>query len=225
MASTNARPPVAWRNKNPGNIRYVPSIQWQGQVGPGDGGFVRFRTAEHGFRALARQVMTYKERDRLDTVRKILTKWAPPVGYADGKSYTQNTEGYILKVARDMGVGPDDALSVQDADTMFALVKAIADYEDGAGWTWDDETIREGLRMAGFDLPPPPLHRTPEAKVGASAIAATTAGAILQDAVPHLPVLGSFVETVGPWIVAGAVALIVAWIALRAYERRRGMAE
>lgn len=211
-----AKIPLAWRNNNPGNIRFVPAIKWQGQIGVGDGGFVLFATPQHGFRALARQIMTYKERDKLDTVRKILTKWAPPVGYANGKSYTQNTEAYIRKVALDMGVHPDQPLQVQDARVMFSLVKAIADYEDGPRWTWDDETIREGLRMAGFDVGAPPAQRTPEVQVGIAAAIA----AILQQIAPYLPAIGSFLDQVGPGVALAAALVVIGAAVLFAYRRR-----
>jgi hypothetical protein len=185
-APKGGRPPLAWRNNNPGNIRFVPAIQWQGQLGEGEGGFARFRTPQHGFRALARQLMTYRERHELDTLRKILTRYAPPKGAAAGRTYEQNTSGYIARVARDMGVSADDVLSVQEWRTMLALVRAIADYEDGAGWRWPEQTIVDGLRMAGFDVPPPPAHRTPEMQVAAAATGAAGIGAVVAEVAPAL---------------------------------------
>jgi hypothetical protein len=218
------RAPLAWRNANPGNIRFVPSIQWQGQEGEGEAGFVRFRTPEHGFRALARQLMTYKERHNLDTLRKILTRYAPPEGSAGGKAYQQNTGGYIARVARDMGVGADDPLQVQDYRTMLALVKAIADYEDGAGWTWPEQTIIDGLRMAGFDAPPPPAHRTPEMQVAAAATGAASVGAVVAEVAPHVPLLSDLAQRVGVWGLAVLVVGVVVVLAYRRYAARRDAA-
>jgi hypothetical protein len=215
------RPPLAWRMNNPGNIRHARHINWQGQQGEGDGGFVRFKTPEHGFRALARQLMTYKERHGLDTVRKILTRYAPPEGSANGVSYSQNTEGYIAKVARDMGVSPDTLLDVQQWRTMFALMKAIADYEDGAGWTWPEQTILDGLRMAGFDVPAPPAHRTPEMQVAAAATGAAGVGAVVAEVAPHVPMLSDLAQRVGVWGLAVLVVAVVGVLAYRRYAARR----
>lgn len=221
---SNRRPPLAWRNNNPGNIRYVASIRWQGQEGEGELGFVRFRTPEHGFRALARQIMTYKERDRLDTVRKILARYAPPQGYANGKGYVQNTSGYIARVALDMGVSADAVLEVQNWRVMLNLLRAISDHEAGNGWSWPEEKIVEGLRMAGYDVPPPPIHTTSEARVAGGALAASTAAAALVEVGPHIPAVADLARAAGPWVVALVVALVAGWLVLRAYQRRREMA-
>jgi hypothetical protein len=215
------RPPLAWRNNNPGNIRFVASIRWQGQEGEGEGGFARFKTPEHGFRALARQLMTYKERHDLDTLRKILTRYAPPQGSAQGQAYTQNTAGYIDKVARDMRVSPDAPINVQDWRTMLSLVTAIADYEDGAGWKWPEQTILDGLRMAGFDAPAPPAHRTPEMQVAAAATGAAGVGAIVAEVAPHVPVLADLAQRVGVWGLAALVGVVVLVLAYRRYAARQ----
>jgi len=211
------KPPLSWRNNNPGNIEYNPANDWQGQEGPGEGGrFVRFRTRQHGWRALARLLMTYAERHNLRTVRGIIGRWAPPGENA--------TEAYIQRVARDLGVAPEDPIRVQDWRTMRALCWAIAMHE-GGNWPWPEDELDEGLRMAGFDLPAEPAARTPEMRVAASGVAAAAAGAVVQEVVPHLPVIGAFVQQVGPWVGLALVALVVGWVALRTYERRKGMAD
>ncbi|WP_223880896.1 hypothetical protein [Roseococcus microcysteis] len=73
-----------YRNRNPGNLDYHPSINWQGQIGRGDHWlpvaqqrFAAFETHEHGIRALARNLVTYQERHGLNTVRGIINRYAP----------------------------------------------------------------------------------------------------------------------------------------------------
>jgi len=211
------RPPLSWRNNNPGNIEYNRVNDWQGQIGPGEGGrFIRFRTRQHGWRALARLLMTYSERHQLRTVRKIIGRWAPP-----GEN---PTEGYVQRVARDLGVGPDDLIRVQDWQTMRALCWAIAMHE-GGNWPWPEDELDEGLRMAGFDLPAEPATQTPEVRVGGAAAAAAAAGVALQELGPHLPMVGQFVRDYGPWGAAVLVALVAGWAALRLYGRRRALAD
>ncbi|CAB4142456.1 virion protein [uncultured Caudovirales phage] len=223
-ATSNNRPPVSWRNNNPGNIRFVPSIKWQGQEGEGDGGFAKFKTPEFGFRALARQLMTYKERYGLDTLRKILNRWAPPNGFANGKSYEQNTSGYIEKVSKDMGVHPDDPLNVQNAATMLALVKAIADYEDGAGWKWPDHQMVEGLRLAGFDVPPVPVYQTgtvrTAAKVGAAGVAVQGIGPLTEGIAQAVPAM-SVLKDLAPWLAALIVVLVAGWFVWERIQKHR----
>ena len=124
--------PRSVRNNNPGNLIYVPTIKWLGQTGPedGQGRFAKFATPQHGWRACAKQIMTYKERYGLNTIRKIIDRWAPP--------NENNTEMYIRRVATALNVSPDETISVQDFATMKELVQAIADVESG-GYKWDEK--------------------------------------------------------------------------------------
>lgn len=150
-----ARAPVAIRNNNPGNLRFVPRVQWQGQTGAGDLGFARFATPAHGFRAAARQILTYADRDGLRTVRAIITRWAPPKGQANGVAYTQNTDGYVAAVAARLRVLADDPINVRDPVVMRGLLVAIAEHEAGLRWPfaghgWSDAMLDDGLRMAGL---------------------------------------------------------------------------
>jgi hypothetical protein len=233
--TTTRRPPVAVRNNNAGNLRYVESVRWQGQEGPGDGGFARFATVQHGFRAAARQIMTYSERDRIKTVAGIITRWAPPRGSAGGVAYTQDTGAYIRRVARELGVGPDDEIAVQDVRVMRTLLVAIAEHEAGLRWpfavhhgagyeAWTDATLDEGLRMAGFDLAPAPLPEQPVARDGAL-MAGTGIGAVtVAEVLPHVPALGDTLGRLGPWI-AGALILAVAAVVIwRRWTETRRMA-
>ena len=82
-------------NCNPLNIRYRSEGYWQGQA-PSRGcpQFCRFYDLKWGFRAAFRLMQTYYEHYHLDTVEKIVGRWAPP---------TENdTRGYVRFVVGDL---------------------------------------------------------------------------------------------------------------------------
>src|SRR5579871_2122772 len=62
--------PKGLRNHNPGNLRYVASIPWNGQIGDDGTGYAVFDSDEHGVRALGHQLGTYANRG-LTSVRQI----------------------------------------------------------------------------------------------------------------------------------------------------------
>lgn len=126
------------RNNNPGNIRYVRTTPWRGRVPhhlKKDKAFEEFESMALGYRALMITLRTYMQRDRLNTVRKIIARWAPPED-------NNHTEAYIATVCRATGFGSDQVLSFDKA-TAIALSKAISRVENGvpaisvdveAGW-------------------------------------------------------------------------------------------
>lgn len=143
--------PRGIRNHNPGNIEYSPATKWQGLADPPtDGRFCRFKAPAWGIRALARVLITYQDKHGLNTVRKIVTRWAPPV--------ENNTTAYVNAVARRVGVGPDMPISVHDYETLAPLAEAIIHHENGKQ-PYDKATIEEGLYLAGVVKPSRPLAK------------------------------------------------------------------
>lgn len=129
--------PRGIRNNNPGNIRHSAS-KWQGMAAQQtDPDFVQFISPEYGIRALARLLTIYYQRDGLNTVRKLITKYAP--------ASENNTDAYAQAVARAIGVTPDTIISVPQHIT--ALVEAIIRYENGQQ-PYQIEQIRTGVAMA-----------------------------------------------------------------------------
>jgi hypothetical protein len=98
---------------NVGNLRVPGSLQFQS-----------FATQDEGIRAVARQLSLYGDRDRLSTIRQIITKYAPPS--------ENDTAAYIKAVSARMGVAPDQSLNLRDKATMAALVSAITKQEGRA---------------------------------------------------------------------------------------------
>ena len=113
--------PRGIRNNNPGNIRHSGS-QWQGMAAQQtDPAFVQFVAPEYGIRALAKLLINYATRDGLNTVRQIISKYAP--------SNENDTDAYAQAVARALGVNPDTVISVPQH--LNALVEAIIQHENG----------------------------------------------------------------------------------------------
>ncbi|MFC5372874.1 hypothetical protein ACFPIF_09940 [Brevundimonas faecalis] len=175
------RPTRGVRNNNPGNIRRVSGVTWQGQAKEQtDAEFVVFVSPEMGVRALVRTLLTYNKAHKLASVRGIINRWAPPNGYANGRSYKQNTSAYIDAVAKELGralgetVNVDARLDVDSYRVMRALATAIIAHEN-SGHRYPDRVINEGLRLAGVtDAPSRPLLATGEvqgAVLGAGATA------------------------------------------------------
>lgn len=180
------RPTRGVRNNNPGNIRRVPGVTWQGQAKDqtADTSFVVFVSAEMGVRALIRTLLTYNKAHKLKSVRAIIGRWAPPRGFANGRSYTQNTAAYIDAVAgalsRALGrtINADEALDLDRAAVMRPLVEAIIAHENN-GYRYPASIIDEGLRLAGVsDAKPQPLLATGEAKGALITAPLAIAGAV-----------------------------------------------
>lgn len=133
--------PPGLRNNNPGNIR--PSKPpWNGTVGE-KGGFVVFDTMVHGIRALGKQLLAYYDRYKIDTVREAINRWAP--------QSENDTDAYVAFVAHVLEVDPDDKLNFRDYSTLYWMVVAIGEQENGHDaftHTVSDETLAAGVRAA-----------------------------------------------------------------------------
>lgn len=136
--------PRGVRNNNPGNIDRSSTV-WQGEdrsaaARQREPRFCVFTSAEFGFRALAKVLLTYQKDHGLRTVRAVINRWAPPV--------ENDTNAYVREVAKAVGVEPDTRIDVMQFRTTFALAKAIARHENGGNF-WPDATIAKGVEMAG----------------------------------------------------------------------------
>lgn len=119
-ASSGAGNTLADRNNNPGNIRPV-----------GGGGFRMFESALHGWSAMKNQLMRYftgKTTGRaLQTVRDIVSTWAPAGDNNDPDLYAKQVAGW-------MGVSPDAVLNLTNPNTMATLMQSMARKEGYSNW-------------------------------------------------------------------------------------------
>lgn len=132
--------PRGIRNNNPGNIDHNPANKWVGEL-PHDktieSRFCRFSTPEYGIRALAKILLNYQRKHGLNTIRKIISRWAPPV--------ENDTGAYAEQVAKACGVPPDADISV--GQLLPLLVPAIIKHENGQQ-PYTAEQIAAGVNMA-----------------------------------------------------------------------------
>lgn len=125
------------RNNNPGNIRHGTS-RWQGMsAAQPDKEYVTFDSPLYGIRAMAKLLTNYASRYGLDTIRGIITRWAPPI--------ENITASYIDNVSTRVGVLPDQKIDV--TARMVPLVKAIIQHENGQQ-PYTDEQIDQGIALA-----------------------------------------------------------------------------
>ena len=122
-------------NNNPLNIRRVVGTKWKGQrAEQTDNGFVQFSTIEFGLRAAFCLLRTYSTKYKLNCIRDIISRWAPP---------TENdTERYIRNVCLWTRLGGNERLTETEWPR---LVQAMARQECGV--ILDEDVIQKGYAL------------------------------------------------------------------------------
>jgi hypothetical protein len=123
------------KNNNPGNIRF-DGTRWQGEVTPSrDRSFKTFESAAWGYRAMFVVLNTYQRKYGLDTIAKMIARWAPPC--------ENDTAAYVAAVAHWSAVDADCRVTTTNRDMMVPIVAAMSRMENGtpalpadieAGW-------------------------------------------------------------------------------------------
>lgn len=112
-----------YRNNNPCNIR-ISTDKFQGEIQPSaDKEFKQFETMAYGYRAAFRVIRTYINNYKCDTIRKIISRWAP-------KS-ENHTENYIRVVSERSGIPADDPVYADTREMMIRIVAAMSYVENG----------------------------------------------------------------------------------------------
>ncbi|HFF8968204.1 lytic transglycosylase [Serratia marcescens] len=126
---SGANEPRGIRNNNPGNLNYV------GQNGAtledhATPRFARFNSAFEGFAALGKQIKAYYNGtskaagyQKLQSVEGIISRFAP--------ASENNTQAYINKLSKMLGVGRGDSLNIQDPQVLATLMNGITQIENG----------------------------------------------------------------------------------------------
>jgi hypothetical protein len=139
--------PRGIRNKNPGNLRR--SDPWVGLAADqSDPEFCRFDDHVFGLRALMIVLLTYSRRHKIDSVREVIARWAPP--------NENNTAAYVAQVAARLSTGPDDEINIEKRSTLIALTRAIVRHEngrppDGAPSDWYSQDLYDRAADLAFD--------------------------------------------------------------------------
>lgn len=129
--------PRGIRNNNPGNIRIVRGVTWQGQSATQtDGSFVQFDDPVYGIRAIARIMKSY-ERAGIDTIGAAINRWAPP--------NENDSDSYIDAVCDDCSIPANVPVSL--TSILSPLVRAIIRHENGVQ-PYTDDQIHRGVSLA-----------------------------------------------------------------------------
>lgn len=99
------------KNNNPGNLRAPGSVA----------GFQSFATENDGLRAIINQVGLYENRDKLTTIRGIISRYSP--------STENDTQALIANAAKRSGFGADQQLDPKNIDQLVKIVLAITKQE------------------------------------------------------------------------------------------------
>lgn len=126
---SGANEPRGIRNNNPGNLNYVGqnSATLEDHATPR---FARFNSAFEGFAALGKQIKAYYNGtskaagyQKLQSVEDIISRFAP--------ASENNTQAYINKLSKMLGVGRGDSLNIQDPQVLATLMNGITQIENG----------------------------------------------------------------------------------------------
>jgi len=137
---TTKQLPRGLRNNTPGNIEFSAD-QWQGIAGS-DGRFAKFADPKWGIRAMAKLLIVYQKKHGLDTIGKIINRWAPP--------HENQTNSYADVAATACNVDVDDPVDVTSEAVMLPLIRAMITVENGQQ-PYSDQQIKEGLALAGIE--------------------------------------------------------------------------
>lgn len=129
--------PRGIRNNNPLNIR-IGNTWWGELSNPDDNEFEQFVNMECGLRAAFVILRRYIKRYRLNSIRLIVTRWAP--------GCENNTAAYIETVSRLSGIDPDQTILYEDKETMCKIVQAMSKVE--CGQAVSIEKIQKGYSLA-----------------------------------------------------------------------------
>lgn len=123
MKTSENKLPVGIRNNNPLNIVYDKNNKWHGQLKGVKGRFTAFTSMMWGFRAAAIILKKYIKVHKRDTIKKIISAWAP--------SSENDTKAYINFVSRVAGYDPDEKIDFNDMIKMLRIMSAMCQMENG----------------------------------------------------------------------------------------------
>lgn len=135
------------RNNNPCNIRYSLLNTWKGQIGHSKG-FCKFSSIDMGVRAVLALLRSYRYHYGLDTIHKIISRFAPPS--------ENNTPAYISAVVsycnlQNFPVTADTSLNLDFYDykgiisPLFSIVYTMCRIE--SGYNLSHEQFERSLKL------------------------------------------------------------------------------
>lgn len=117
--------PRGIRNNNPGNIEQNEANNWRGKI-PADQNtdtrFEQFETYYWGIRAMIKLIQGYVNRDGLNTIQKIIEKYAP--------SFENDVSAYVDMVSNASGIGANTPIN-GTPEGLRDIIIAMAKHENG----------------------------------------------------------------------------------------------
>lgn len=203
--------PLGIRLNNPGNIEQ--GDPWQGlaadQLHPR---FCTFKEAKWGIRAIARILITYKDKHGICSIFDAISRWAP-------EDDNNPTLAYSLFVAKRARL-ETTVVDFTEYEVAKGVVKGIIEFENGVQ-PYDDATIDAGLRLAGIEVPPKPLTKS-RTIVASTAAGAATATPIMVDAANQIPAIKQALEPLADsfeWVRPALVLLTLVSIGVVIWAR------
>lgn len=129
------------RLNNPGNIRKSAEL-FKGEIFSSDNQFKAFSSMAYGYRAMAVILYNYVKKHNLNTIRKIIDRYAPPED-------NNNTSAYVSSIASGVGVSPDSRIITEnDFRLPIAFMKSVlAEMSNIEVGTVDYPALNEGYQM------------------------------------------------------------------------------
>lgn len=140
--------PRGIRNNNPGNIKRGSSA-WKGKipfVQSADTTFEQFTTVEYGLRACMVLLSNYYNKNGLNTVAKIIGKWAPAgAENPHQKAYINHVVSKIPTIK-----SANDVLNLNDKFTLLHFTQAVCEFENGVSQA--DTHLKEEYYYSAYEL-------------------------------------------------------------------------
>ncbi len=194
------------RLNNPGLIRH--GDKWQGlAIEQPDAEFCKFEEPRWGIRAIARLLIKYQDKHGINTVRGVISRWAP--------ASENNTASYIRHVCQLTGMAADDPLDLHSFADAEPLVRAIIHHENGQQ-PYGDAVINDSLKLAGIEPPAKPIAASRTVQGGTGA--AVGGAAITVDSVVEIA-RGAAVLDLGGIVQVAIGLAIVGFAAYTIYAR------
>jgi len=134
--------PRGIRNNNPGNIRenQYTDYAWDGEAeGDWDPDFEEFTEMVYGIRAMAKILITYRDKHGLKNPEQVIKRWAPASDNNDTMAYIRHVEKMVNRKCWNM----------QSQVAIAEYVRAICTHENGAKWSSEwMRFVTEGVGMA-----------------------------------------------------------------------------
>ena len=160
------------RNNNPFNLRKT-SDPWQGlSAVQDDADFFKFDSSLYGIRAGVHTLLTYQDKEGLNTINQIIARFAPP-------SDNNDTAAYAADVAKRSGFAADQPLDMHSYDNLRPVVEAIIWHENGQQ-PYTDAQLVKSLVLAGVEPPQQNLQDSRTVRGGQLATVSTVGVAAIQ---------------------------------------------